>query len=90
MFHIGEKFKRVKHKTKLMFVLCDGATTGSRDDLRKVILDLQSEGIVVIGIGILDNGVAGIYDNYKVFSTVEQLETELAPYLIDTLSQYAI
>ena len=73
-----------------MFVLCDGGTTGSRDSLRTVVQKMQEEsGIIVIGIGILDTSVVGIYDNVKVFHTMKELEDELGPYLIDTLSQYA-
>lgn len=90
LYYIWQKFKKSKHKTKLMFVLCDGGTTGSRDSLRTVVRQMQEEnGIIVIGIGILDTSVVGIYDNVKVFRTMEELENELAPYLIDTLSQYA-
>lgn len=90
LYYIWQKFKRSKHKTKLMFVLCDGGTTGSRDSLRTVVRQMQEEsGIIVIGIGILDTSVVGIYDNVKVFHTMNELEDELAPYLIDTLSQYA-
>ena len=90
LYYIWQKFKRSKHKTKLMFVLCDGGTTGSRDSLRTVVRQMQEEsGIIVIGIGILDTSVVGIYDNVKVFRTMKELEDELGPYLIDTLSQYA-
>ncbi len=90
LFYIWQKFKKSKHKTKLMFVLCDGGTTGSRDSLRTVVRSMQEEnGIIVIGIGILDTSVVGIYDNVKVFHTMKELEDELGPYLIDTLSQYA-
>ena len=91
IYYIGEKFKRVKHKTKLMFVLCDGMTTGSRNELREVITRLEADyGIIVVGIGVLDNGVIGTYHHTKVFNTMEELETELAPYLIDTLGKYAV
>lgn len=90
LYYIWQKFKKSKHKTKLMFVLCDGGTTGSRDSLRTVVQKMQEEsGIIVIGIGILDSSVVGIYDNVKVFHTMKELEDELGPYLIDTLSQYA-
>lgn len=90
LYYIWQKFKKTKHKTKLMFVLCDGGTTGSRDSLRTVVHKMQEEsGIIVIGIGILDTSVVGIYDNVKVFHTMKELEDELGPYLIDTLSQYA-
>jgi len=90
LYYIWQRFKKVKHKTKLMFVLCDGATTGSRDSLRKVVNGMESEdNIIVIGIGILDSCVLNIYNNAKVFRTMEELDNDLAPYLIDTLSKYA-
>ena len=90
LYYIWQRFRKVKHKTKLMFVLCDGATTGSRDSLRKVVNGMESEdNIIVIGIGILDSCVLSIYNNAKVFKTMEELDNDLAPYLIDTLSKYA-
>lgn len=90
LYYIWQRFKKVKHKTKLMFVLCDGATTGSRDSLRKVVNGMEAEdNIIVIGIGILDSCVLDIYNNAKVFKTMEELDNDLAPYLIDTLSKYA-
>ena len=91
IFYIGEKFARVKHQSKLMIVLCDGQTTGSAADLRKVVTRLESEyGIIVIGIGILNDDVVHIYNHAKVFANMEELETGLAPYLVETLSKYAL
>ena len=90
LYYIWQKFRKVKHRTKLMFVLCDGETTGSRNDLKTVVSKMEAEdGIIVIGVGILCRTVVDIYNHAKVFNNMSELETDLAPYLIDTLSKYA-
>ena len=91
IFYIWQKFKKVKHRTKLMFVLCDGMTTGSSDALHKVVTKMESEdNIIVIGIGILCSDVTRSYNHAKVFNSMSELEAGLGPYLIDTLSKYAV
>ena len=87
LYYIGNKLAKVNHDKKIMFVFCDGCTTGSRDTLRKVVKDMENKGIVVIGIGLCDSGVSEIYSLYKVFNNTKELE-KLGPYLIDTISRY--
>lgn len=90
LYYIAQEFARVNHKTKLLFVLCDGATTGSRDDLKNIVRQIESEqGIIVIGIGICCSEVANIYPHHKLFRSTEELREGLAQYLVDTLSKYA-
>ena len=90
IFYIWQQFKKVKHRTKLMFVLCDGMTTGSKNDLHSVVTRMEQEdNIIVIGIGILCKDVVDTYNHAKVFKSIEDLNEGLAPYLIDTLSAYA-
>lgn len=91
LYYIWKKFARVDHKTKLLFVLCDGATTGSRSDLKDIVRRIEIEdGIIVVGIGIMCSEVANIYPHHKLFSSQEDLEANLANYLIDTISKYAV
>lgn len=90
LFYIWKRFQRVNHKTKILMVLCDGATTGSRDSLKRIIRQIEDDGIIVIGLGIMCSEVANIYPRHKLFGSMEELERELPQYLIDTLSEYAI
>lgn len=90
LFYIWKRFQRVNHKTKILMVLCDGATTGSRDSLKRIIRQIEDDGIIVIGLGIMCSEVANIYPRHKLFGSMEELESELPQYLIDTLSEYAI
>ena len=90
LFYIWKRFQRVNHKTKILMVLCDGATTGSRDSLKRIIRQIEDDGIIVIGLGIMCSEVASIYPRHKLFGSMEELERELPQYLIDTLSEYAI
>lgn len=90
LFYIWKRFQRVNHKTKILMVLCDGATTGSRDSLKRIIRQIEDDGIIVIGLGIMCSEVANIYPKHKLFGSMEELERELPQYLIDTLSEYAV
>lgn len=89
LFHIGNAFAKCKHETKLMFVFCDGCTTGSTDSLRKVIAKMMHDGIHVIGIGLCDEQVAHVYPYHKIFRSAADIQVGLAPYLVDTLSRFA-
>ncbi len=90
LHYVWKKFASVKHKTKLLIVLCDGETTGSEDELKKVVNNIEAEdGIIVIGIGICCRAVAEIYPHHKLFNTEQELSEELAPYLIDVVSKYS-
>ena len=91
LYYIWQKYKKVKHKTKLMFVLCDGATTGSKNNLRETVAKMESEdNIIVIGIGIVNTDVEDSYRHCKVFRTIKDVEEGLASYLIDTVTEYAM
>ena len=72
-----------------MFVICDGATTGSRSLLSKNIKELESEGIIVIGIGVKTD-IGSLYSQSKMFSSTEDLKENLGNYLIEKLSEYAL
>lgn len=90
LYYLWKRFARVDHKTKLLFVFCDGMTTGSSEELKTVVRKIEQEdGIIVIGIGICCSEVARVYPHSKIFESTEELETGLAPYLVDTLSHYA-
>lgn len=89
LYYIGKEFAKCKHTTKLMFVFCDGATTGSHDSLRRVIQGIEKEGVHVIGIGLQSHDICRSYSTYKIFESMEDIKTGLAPYLVTTLSKYA-
>lgn len=89
LFYIGREFAKTKFTSKLMFVFCDGATTGSKESLRKVIQKMEMDGIHVIGIGLMARDVAAIYPHYKIFNNLEDMQNNLAPYLVETLSKFA-
>lgn len=89
LYYLWKKFREVDHKTKLLFVMCDGCTTGSPAELKKLIKDMMDDGIVVVGIGIECKEVAKAYPMHKIFNSTEELENGLADYLIDTLDAYA-
>ena len=89
LYYIWKKLRKVKHKTKILFVLCDGMTTGSKNDLHNIVTKMEQEdGIIVIGIGVLCNEVANIYNHSKVFKSIAELNEGLAPYLVETLNAY--
>lgn len=88
IYYIWQKLLRNPHKQKIMFVLCDGGTTGSRKDLANIIQQVEDSGIMVIGLGVLTHDVQGIYPNNKVFNSLTELE-ELSQYLIDTIGGLA-
>lgn len=90
LYYIWQELKLNPHKTKLLFVMCDGMTTGSSMDLKDVVNSMMNDGIIVIGIGLMCDTVQKIYPLSKLFSSVSELQEGLAPYLIDTLSQYAV
>lgn len=89
LYHIGNAFARCGHQTKLMFVFCDGCTTGSKANLRQVVANMEKMGIVVIGIGLCADEVANVYPNHKIFNSSNDIRDNLAPYLVDTLSKFA-
>lgn len=89
IWHVWQKFKTVPHKTKILFVLCDGGTTGSEEQLKKTIQAVEADGIIVVGIGIMASEVAAIYPRHKLFHSPKDLDQGLAPYLIETLEQFA-
>lgn len=89
LYHIGNEFMKCGHTTKLMFVFCDGQTTGSAQALKQVVQNMIANGIYVIGIGIMSNDVEHIYPYYKVFKSYQDLQDNLAPYLVETLSYFA-
>ena len=50
---------------------------------------MESDGIHVIGIGLMANEVSGIYPYHKIFNSVQDMQDNLAPYLVETLSKFA-
>ena len=88
IYHIWKKLQKKPNKNKLLIVLCDGATCGSRQTLHDIVEQVRNSGIRVVGVGIQDHDVEGIYPETKVFKTLDELREGLAPYLISQLEQY--
>ncbi len=88
LFYIWKRFREVNHKHKLMFVFCDGVTTGSSSNLMKIIKLMEDDGIYVIGVGLMAETVKVIYPHFKIFSSMSEMRDGLATYLIDTLTDF--
>ena len=89
IWYIWRELRKVTHQTKLMFVICDGMTCGSRAELRETVAAMEDEdGIIVIGIGIMCDEVADSYRHYKVFNSIQELQEGLAPYIMETIEEY--
>ena len=89
LFYIGQELKKRPEEIKLMFVFCDGATTGDSTQLAKTIEQLEQDGIIVIGIGVCSN-LEGLYSKTKMFRSITDLQEGLADYLVEKLSEYAL
>lgn len=90
IYYIWQKLRKRKEAIKILAVMCDGETTGDEALLRSTIREMEKDGIIVIGIGIECETVADIYPRHKIFSTTEELEKGLAPFLINTLTKYIL
>ena len=88
IWHVWQRFKLVDHTTKILFVMCDGGTTGSPEKLKKVIHAREDDGIVVIGIGIMASEVGALYPHHKLFHSTKELQEGLATYLVETLEAF--
>ena len=89
MWHIWQKLKKVDHEMKIVFVICDGMTCGSRAKLQQVIEDMENDNILVIGIGIMCSEVQDSYLHCKVFDSIEEIQKGLAPFILDTITEYS-
>lgn len=89
LWHIWQKLKKVDHEMKIVFVICDGMTCGSRAKLQQVIEDMENDNILVIGIGIMCSEVQDSYIHCKVFDSMEEIQKGLAPFILDTITEYS-
>ena len=90
LYYIWQEFRKVKHDSKLLIVMCDGETTGSESTLRTVIDSIEKDGIGVIGVGIQCRAVRELYPKSKLFSTTQEIKENLPQFLIDTLTEYML
>lgn len=90
LYYIWQEFRKLHHETKLLIVMCDGETTGSKRDLRNVINAIEKDGIGVIGIGIQCDTVGELYPKSKLFRSTTELKSGLPQFLIDTLTEYML
>ena len=72
--YVADKLSQRQEKDKLLVVISDGATCGSKDTLKKVADNIEREGISVLGIGIYDDNVEEIYTNHYMVKTQEDLD----------------
>ena len=63
-----------KEKDKILIVISDGATCGSKNDLKRVAENIENQGVTVLGIGIFDSNVKDIYKNHVILKTQDDLE----------------
>ena len=89
LWHIWQKLKKVDHEMKIVFVICDGMTCGSRAKLQQVIEDMENDNILVIGIGIMCSEVQDSYKHCQVFDNIEEIQKGLAPFILDTITEYS-
>lgn len=89
LWHIWQKLKKVDHQMKIVFVICDGMTCGSRAKLQQVIKDMENDNILVIGIGIMCHEVQDSYTHCRVFDSMEEIQKGLAPFILDTITEYS-
>lgn len=73
LHHIYERFKLCGHRDRLMIVMSDGATCGSTETLGNLVQSILQEGTLILGIGICNRNVEGIYPNHVTFTTMEDL-----------------
>lgn len=83
LLYAAERLRKRPEPGKVMIVLSDGepAAGGNmqrmRDHLKKVVKDLNSEGINTVGIGIDTDCVKRFYPKHVVLSDVSQLPKEV-------------
>lgn len=87
LYHITTNLAKCGHKTKLMIVFCDGATTGSRNSLRLVLKRAKDLGIHVIGVGLMSR-LDSLYEHCRNFDSYDDMRDGLAQFLVDTLSEF--
>ena len=85
LYNVWKRFLKNKHKDKLIFVISDGQTCGSSEDLRKLVQEIKQSGVKIIGLGIQSSAVASLYPEYKLFDTEKSL-AGLPDYLLETLN----
>lgn len=77
---VWKNFRKRPEKDKILIVISDGYTCGSEEHLRKVVSDIEKDGIQVLGLGIKSDAVANIYKQHKLFNTENELQ-ELPAFL---------
>lgn len=70
---VYNNFRGCGHSKKLLIVFSDGQTNGSKHKLATLIKDIEAEGTLTLGIGILHPTVAELYSHYHICETVGDL-----------------
>ena len=72
-------------RDKVIIMISDGATCGSKSVLKKIAKRIEAQGIHIFAVGIFDHNVEDIYSHYTVLEKQEDLER-----LPDILSRFLI
>ena len=83
--YVANELALTKQQDKVIIVISDGATCGSRTVLANVANSIEKRGVTVLGVGIMDYNVKDIYTNHIILKNKEDLEK-----LKDFLNQYLV
>ena len=83
--YVSSELALRKERDKFLIVISDGATCGSKNELKQIAENIEKSGITVLGIGIFDHNVEDIYSKHIVLQTQDDLEK-----LGDFLNKYLI
>lgn len=87
--HVAQRLAERPEEIKLLFVFCDGATTGSRSRLQRNIANIEASGIHVIGVGVKTD-ISHIYPESRTFNSNQDLQENLGNYLATKISEYIL
>ena len=71
---VAHELMEQSQKDKVLLIISDGATCGSKTVLKQLAESIEKTGITVLGIGIYDHEVEDIYSKHMIVSKSEDLE----------------
>jgi hypothetical protein len=82
---ICEELLKRPEEAKILIVLSDGNTCGAEEELARVVKYYEKQGIQTLGIGVQDDTVSKIYENFVILKSSEDLNT--IPQVLDKFLQ---
>lgn len=82
---ICEELLKRPEEAKILIVLSDGNTCGDEKELARVVKHYEKYGIQTLGIGVQDDTVSRIYENFVILESSEDLNT--IPQVLDKFLQ---